>query len=251
MGWRDVREVGTSVYREAVADRLTGLAAEVAFFGVLSLFPGLLMVAAIVVNGPLAAVFERYPSFWTSSAGTDLQAFLSDGQSVDRAVIVFALSNLIFIFSIPFFAGLRSLIRDADPSAFLSGVVAIAVPLFLAGGLASEVFSHGMPIVLRSVPGYELDVNTALMVQGLQYAALVQAQVALGVALIALSIAGWGTGVLPKWVCWLGAVAGAIDLVRPFAVTSPPILIATFVPTFIWIAAASVALLRSPSRQAI
>ena len=62
---------------------------------------GLLMVAAIVVNGPLAAVFERYPSFWTSSAGADLQAFLRDTERVDRAVVVFALSNLIFIFSIP------------------------------------------------------------------------------------------------------------------------------------------------------
>ena len=88
------------------------------------------------------------------------------------------------------------------------------------------------------------------MVQGLQYAALVQAQVALGVALIALSISGWSSGVLPKWVWWLGAAAGTIDLVRPFAVTSPPILIATFVPTFLWIAAASVALIRRPSRQA-
>jgi len=207
---------------------------------------GLLMVAAIVVNGPLAAVFERYPAFWTSSAGADLQAFLRDTQRVDRAVVVFALSNLIFIFSIPFFAGLRSLVREADPSAFLSGVVGIAVPLFLAGGLASEVLSHGMPIVVRSVPGYQLDLNTALMVQGLQYAALVQGQVALGVALIALSIAGWSGGVLPKWVWWLGAAAGTIDLVRPLAVTSPPILIATFVPTFLWIAAASIALIRRP-----
>jgi membrane protein len=65
MGWRDVREVGTSVYREAVADRLTGLAAEVAFFGVLSLFPGLLMVAAALgsldslVGSKIATTTER------------------------------------------------------------------------------------------------------------------------------------------------------------------------------------------------
>lgn len=65
MAWRDVREVGTRVYREAVDDRLTGLAAEVAFFGVLSLFPGLLMVAAALgsldslVGSKIAATTER------------------------------------------------------------------------------------------------------------------------------------------------------------------------------------------------
>jgi hypothetical protein len=208
---------------------------------------GLLMVAAIIVNSPLATVAERYPTFWTASAGADLQAFLRDSYSVERAVVFFALSNLIFIFAIPFFAGLHVLVRDADPSGFLRAVVAIAVPLFLAGGLASEVFSHGMPVVIESVPGYDLDLNSALMVQGLQYVALVQGQVALGVALIALSFAGWSSGVLPKWMWWLGAVAGLIDLVRPFAVTSPPILIAAFVPTFLWIAVTSVVLIRRPA----
>jgi hypothetical protein len=205
---------------------------------------GLLMVAAIGINGPLSAVIERYPSFWTPSAGADLRQFLQDSHSVGRAVVFFALSNLIFIFAIPFFAGLRVLVRDADSSGFLGAVVAIAVPLFLAGGLVSEVFSHGMPVVMESVPGYGLDLNGALMVQGLQYVALVQGQVALGVALIALSLAGRSSNVLPKWMWWLGATAGMIDLVRPFAVTSPPILIATFVPTFVWIAVTSVGLLR-------
>ncbi len=211
---------------------------------------GLLMVAAIVVNGPLAAVVERYPSFWTASARDDLQAFFRDSHRLDRAVVFCARSTLIFVFAIPFFAGLRVLVRDADPSGFLRGVATIAVSLFLAGGLVSEVFSHGMPIVIESAPGYDLDVNSALMVQGLQYVVLVQGQVALGVALIALSFAGWSSGVLPKWIWWLGAAAGIIDLVRPFAVTSPPIVIAAFVPTFLWIAATSIALIRrSPSRR--
>src|SRR5688500_13320397 len=35
-----------SLKEEATKDRVTGLAAEVAFFGVLSIFPGLLMVTA-------------------------------------------------------------------------------------------------------------------------------------------------------------------------------------------------------------
>ena len=210
---------------------------------------GLLMVAAIVVNGPLAVAIERYPSFWTSSAGANFERFLRDSQRVDRSVVFFALSNLIFIFAIPFFAGLRVLATRVDASGFLRGVVGIAVPLFLAGGLASEVFSHGLAVVVQSVPGYEVSVNSVLMVQGLQYVALVQGQVALGVAVIALSVGGWSSRVLPKWTCWLGVAAGMINLVRPFAVTSPPILIATFVPTFLWMAAISIALIRRPSTR--
>jgi hypothetical protein len=205
---------------------------------------GLLMVAAIIINGPLAGAVESYPSFWTSSAGADLGRFLQDPDRVGRSLVFFALSNLIFIFAIPFFAGLGVLVKDADPSGFLRGIAAIAVPLFLAGGLASEVFSHGMPAVVGAIPGYQFDLNSVLMVQGLQYVALVQGQVALGVAVVALSFAGWVGGLLPKSVWWLGAAAGLIDLVRPFAITSPPILIAAFLPTFLWIVVTSVVLMR-------
>ena len=207
------------------------------------------MVAAIIVNGPLAAVIERYPSFWTSSAGADFERFLRDSQRVDHAVAFFALSNLIFIFAIPFFAGLRALMADTDRSGFLRAIVGIAVPLFLAGGLASEVFSHGIAVVVDSVPGYEVSVNSVLMVQGLQFVALVQGQVALGVALVVLSLVGLGSDVLPKWISWLGLTAGMINFVRPFAVPSPPILIATFVPTFVWIAATSIVLIRRSSTR--
>ena len=65
---------------------------------------------------------------------------------------------------------------------------------------------------------------------------------------IALSVGGSSSGVLTKWTWWLGAAAVMINLVWPFAVTSPPILIA-FVPTFIWVAAISIALIRRPSTE--
>jgi hypothetical protein len=209
------------------------------------------MVAAIVINGPLASVIERYPSFWASSSGTDFYAFLQDSQRIDRAVVLFALSNLIFIFAIPFFAGLRVQVGRSDPTGFLPSVIGIAVALFLAGGLASEVFSHGVAVVVKSVPGYQASLDTVLMVQGLQYVALVQGQVALGVVLLALSTLGLRDGTAPKWIWWLGAAAGIIDLVRPFAVTSPPLLIATFVPTFVWIVAISVVLVKAPSARPV
>lgn len=45
-GWEVGREIAVPLVRETVQDRISGLAAEVAFYGVLSLFPGLLMIAA-------------------------------------------------------------------------------------------------------------------------------------------------------------------------------------------------------------
>lgn len=206
---------------------------------------GLFMVGAIVINGPLAAMIERYPSFWTSSAAADLERFLQDPERIDRAVVVFALSNLIFVFAIPFFAGVRVLVSEGDQSGLLGTIAGVAIPLFLAGGLASEVFSHGIPVVIASVRDYEVSLNTVLTVQGLQYVALVQGQVGLAVALIALSVAGLAGDLLPRWMWWLGVAAGIINLVRPFAVADPPLLIATFVPTFVWIAATSVGLTAS------
>lgn len=41
-----MRDLAVQLYREAVNDRINGVAAEVAFFAVLSIFPGLLIVAA-------------------------------------------------------------------------------------------------------------------------------------------------------------------------------------------------------------
>jgi hypothetical protein len=167
------------------------------------------MVGAIIINGPLAAAIERYPSFWVSSSRADFQRFLQESHRIDRAVVLFALSNLSFIFAIPFFSGLRVLVSRSDATGFLRSTVGTAVALFLAGGLASEVFSHGVPVVIRSVPGYQASLDTVLMVQGLQYVALVQGQVALGVALLALSFSGLRREVVPHWIWWLGLPRGS------------------------------------------
>lgn len=57
--------VAKELRREVVEDRVTGLAAEVAFFGVLSIFPGLLMVVAAIgsvdafVGSDLARLSKR------------------------------------------------------------------------------------------------------------------------------------------------------------------------------------------------
>ncbi len=159
-------------------------------------------------------------------------------------VVFFALSNLIFVFAIGFFAGLRRLANESDLSDWVRGVVSIGSALFLAGGLLSEALSTGIAVVLRSTPDYHLDVNSVLLLQGLWSTALAQGQVALGAVIVVVSAAWLRDGGLPRWLAWFGAVAGVVTILRPALITHIPLFIASFQPTFLWIAAVSIVLLR-------
>ncbi|MEO8528492.1 MAG: hypothetical protein ABI435_05390 [Pseudolysinimonas sp.] len=159
-------------------------------------------------------------------------------------VVFFVLSNLIFVFGIGFFAGLRRVVNDSDLSDWARGVVMIGSALFLAGGLLSETLSTGIAVVLRSTPDYHLDSNSVLLLQGLWSTALAQGQVALGVVIVTISAVSLRGSDLPRWLAWFGVVAGTVTILRPVLVTNIPLFIAAFQPTFLWIAAVSIVVLR-------
>jgi hypothetical protein len=69
--------------------------------------------------------------------------------------------------------------------------------------------------------------------------------VGLGVVMIAVSLATRSNAFGSRGLVALGLVAGAIDLLRPLVVTTPPVALGLFVPTFVWIALMSVTLTRS------
>jgi hypothetical protein len=205
---------------------------------------GFAMLAVIVLNGPLASL-RGVPEYWAPNAATAVASYLGDPASLRLAVIFFFVSTLIFVFGIPFFAGLRELARKSDPSGLASGAVTIGAALFLAGGLISEVMSTGMATVIQAAPSYTLDVNSALALQSLQFAALIQGQVGLGVVMIAVSLGTRSQPFGPRGLVALGLVAGAIDILRPLVVATPQVALALFIPTFVWIALASLTLIRS------
>ncbi len=208
---------------------------------------GVGMVAAILINGPLSMAMQRVPSYWNPGARDKLAAYLQQDSNVEQMVVFFAFSNLIFVFAIGFFAGLGRMTVESALSDWVSGVVSIGTALFLAGGLLSETLSTGIAIVLRSTPDYHLNVNSALLLQGLWSTALAQGQVALGVVILALSVAWLRDAGFPRWLAWLGIVSSVVTILRPalIVITHVPLFIASFQPTFLWIAAVSIVLVRT------
>jgi hypothetical protein len=206
---------------------------------------GLAMLAVIVLNGPLGAI-RGLPDYWGPDAAVAVSSYLTDAGSLRLAVIFFLVSTLIFVFGIPFFAGLRELTKVSGAPNLARGTVTIGAALFLGGGLVSEVMSTGMATVVQAAPSYTLDANAALATQSMQFAALIQGQVGFGVVMIAVSLAARSQGFGVPGLVTLGLIAGVIDLLRPLAVTVPPLAIALFFPTFVWIALACATLIRTP-----
>jgi hypothetical protein len=212
----------------------------------LSGLSGLGMLAVIVANGPLRSL-RGVPWFWEPDAATRIGERLGDEADFASTLIFFFLSTLIFVFGIPFVAGIRRLVREQDPAGLGADVVLLGGALFFGGGLLSEVFSSGFSIVVNSAPTYALDVNAALGVGALQFAALVQAQVGLGLLMIAASLAIARGVRSPRWLVVIGLTAGGLDLIRPITVANPPLGIVLFLPSFVWMATFSIWLLRTPA----
>ena len=212
---------------------------------------GIAMVSVIVANAALSLAWGSIPDSWGAEARADLAEFLTDPSNLDRALALFAFSTLIFVFGIGFFAGLRRLSDMWDPGGWTSGVVTIGAALFLAGGLVSETLHTGTLVAVRSTPSYEPDANGLLLLQSLWPAALAQAQLGLGVVVVALSIGARRARALPTWITGLGLVAGSLAIVRPAVVSQVPLFIALFVPTFVWLASIGVVLIRRGSASSM
>jgi hypothetical protein len=205
---------------------------------------GLLMVGTIAVNGPLSMALERAPASAAPDASARWSAYVADPSALRMSALFFFLSCFIFVFGIPFFAGIRLLARTTDPSGLVSGVVSIGAALFFAGGLVSEITTAGVPLVAMSVPDWRPDANSALLLNGLWFAAISQAQVALATVMITVSFASLRGRVLPPWVAWLGIAAGVVDIARPLLVQHPTAFIVAFQPSLLWLLCVAIVLVR-------
>lgn len=134
-------------------------------------FSGFAMLGVILVNGPLAAA-RGIPRYWEPNAASAIGSHLADSEAGQYSILFFFLSTLIFVFGVPFMAGLRRAVNVAGRGGLWGDVVLIGGVLFFGGGLLSEVLSTGFAIVVQSAPSYVLDPNSAIGVEALQYSAI-------------------------------------------------------------------------------
>ena len=182
-GWlRDGVAVVLRVVRQSIEDRVGGLAAEVAFFGVLSLFPGLLVVAAALgsleglIGGDLAGRAEEL-----------VLSFLDRILTEQAAGAVAAVREL--------FARPRG------------GLLTLASLLALWG------LSRGFVAVIRALDlAYDLEEQRSLVHQRLTALGLALSAVAVAVVLLAAVVVGPLLGGGLRLAGWLG-------LGREFAAT--------------------------------
>jgi hypothetical protein len=171
---------------------------------------------------PVIYVFqgvEVVSGFLTLAAGLGLYLVLRE-----RARVAALSGLLLFVVSCIFEAG----------RAFVGAGMIRAADDYLGGGLAG--------IGTRSTDVLELIRVLAVLHFGYFLSAF--AALGLGAAAFAYGLA-WPTGILPRWLGWLGLVAGALLLLTPLAVTIDILFLPFFVGailTVVWLLAAGVTL---------
>ncbi len=143
--WNQLKTLGEELRREAAEDRLNGLAAEVAFFAVLSIFPGLIMLASAlgsldfllgndIANESQALVLDFLNRILTEQAAGAVRAveelFEEDSGGLLTVSALFALSALTRGFS----AVIRALNVAYDKEDARSWLVRRLVAAMLAAG---------------------------------------------------------------------------------------------------------------------
>lgn len=179
---RDGAAVALRVVRQSIEDRVGGLAAEVAFFGVLSLFPGLLVLAAAL-------------GFLEGLIGNDLAG------RAEELVLSF-LDRILTEQAAGAVAAVRELF--ARPRGGL---------LTLASLLALWGLSRGFVAVIRALDlAYDLEERRSLVHQRLTALGLALSAVAVAVVMLAAVVVGPLLGGGLRLAGWLG-------LGREFAAT--------------------------------
>lgn len=154
----------------------------------------------------------------TSEAGAarELAEFWGKDGNQDKALLAAFLGFYTAFLLIWFAAGLRTILRHADPegsaaTAAVAGGVVAAVLL-----VASIVLHSAVGITLRFSDDYRLDTNYAILVENTSYFLWAGALVGVGVLALATSLVARGQGFLPTWVVWFGFVLTAVALTGPF-----------------------------------
>ena len=159
------------------------------------------------------------------------------------------------LFGLVALVGFYDALRNASPALIIAPVAGVS-------GLVLVTISHLIPIAMayEVVPSY-VDATGAtkesVLATGDAFGILALLTNYVGDALgwvVAVPLYGWAvlrTGLLPKWIGWLGVVVGAfalIGLLGPASSVAEGLTFPGFVGFFVWMAAMGITLLRRRNR---
>ena len=171
--------------------------------GLAAVLFGAVMLAGVITSGTTpdatgSGAVERYQDYW------------EDSGHQDRAALGSIILTYACVLLLAFAAGLRHLLRRLDdgplPSVVLAGGVAAAALLGAGGPLVNAVG------IASAESGYEVDGNSALLLEGVGYYLLTTGIMSAGAMVVAASLSNRRSRVLPQWTVVLTVIVALATL---------------------------------------
>jgi hypothetical protein len=175
----------------------------------------------------------------SDSSPAKMTAWYSSGTNRSHLNIGWVLTGLGLLCLIWFVAGVRERIAtaeqaDAAGGSFLSTLVTIGGTAFVAAGVCLIGVADGIKTMSDDTYQHQVYSGVVHAAGDAAYIMLAGSGVAMASLIIAISLAIFGYGLLPRWVGWFGVVAGVAAIFS--------LLFFTMLVWLLWIAVASVML---------
>jgi len=169
---------------------------------------GVLYVVLFVIGTIL--LFSGAPS--GDSAPAKVIKLYSDSGHRDRINVAWILLGLSILFLLWFIGALRRAVSDVDGEGILTGVVSLGGGVYAALTLASVALSDGIRTMSDDTYQHRVFPELIHAADDVTWVMHASGAAALGVMIIAASLAFMWGAVWPKWAGWLGVVVGILAL---------------------------------------
>ena len=169
---------------------------------------GVLYVVLFVIGTIL--LFSGAPS--GDSAPAKVIKWYSDSGHRDRINVAWILLGLSILFLLWFIGALRRAVSDVDGEGILTGVVSLGGGVYAALTLASVALSDGIRTMSDDTYQHRVFPELIHAADDVTWVMHASGAAALGVMIIAASLAFMWGAVWPKWAGWLGVVVGILAL---------------------------------------
>jgi hypothetical protein len=169
---------------------------------------GVLYVVLFVIGTIL--LFSGAPS--GDSAPAKVIQWYADSGHRNRINVAWILLGLSILFLLWFIGALRRAVSDVDGEGILTGVVSLGGGVYAALALASVALSDGIRTMSDDTYQHRVFPELIHAADDVTWVMHASGAAALGVMIIAASLAFMWGAVWPKWAGWVGVVVGILAL---------------------------------------